>query len=264
MYYMQITWIDRTQSGLSSIAILAGVIVAIVNLVDWLLRERHKKQLLQFLEDCWLWLSDQRMGKFLDAFRRYNLQLTIGIIAWLFAVIAMSFLMMGQVSKITNHTTVICTVILLLAILLYICLRLLPAIITWALATPQYENAILRLYGVSILFFTPIIIMNIYAIWLLPDMHYKELQHFLPSFDENWPLWFSVMILYSVGFVSSVLFMLLGLWQMIVWLLFALFWCVQFLPIRIVEYPKGPIMALSGLLIAIGAVVKIFMKGSPQ
>ena len=80
---MQITWIDRTQSGLSSIAILAGFIVAIVNLVDWLLRERHKKQLLQFFEDCWLWLSDQRTGKFLVAFRRYKLQLTIGIIAWL-------------------------------------------------------------------------------------------------------------------------------------------------------------------------------------
>ncbi len=151
----------------------------------------------------------------------------------------------------------------LVAILVYIFLRLLPTIIAWALATPEYSTAMWRLYGITLLFGAPCVFMYIYMIQSPPGPA-KYPPAILTVVEDNWPLTFSLIILYNIAFVSSTLFMLLFLWQIVVLLLFGLFWCARFILIRIVEYPKGPIMALSGLLIAIGALVKLFTRGVLQ
>jgi hypothetical protein len=48
-------------------------------------------------------------------------------------------------------------------------------------------------------------------------------------------------------------------WVVIVLLVMAQFAVMKFFLIRIVEYPKGPVLGLSGLLVAIAALVKAFI-----
>jgi hypothetical protein len=51
---------------------------------------------------------------------------------------------------------------------------------------------------------------------------------------------------------------LLFYWRPITWLMRCLLYVLQFVIQRVVESPKGPVLGLSGLLMAIGALVKIF------
>jgi hypothetical protein len=62
---------------------------------------------------------------------------------------------------------------------------------------------------------------------------------------------------FEAGLVSTMLILSLA-WLVIVLLLMALFAVAKFFLIRIVESPKGPVLGLSGLLIAIAALIKTF------
>ncbi len=65
-------------------------------------------------------------------------------------------------------------------------------------------------------------------------------------------LWAESMLILTVLILSL-------LWLILIPILMILFRTTQFLLLRIVEYPKGPVLGLSGLLIGIAALIKAFL-----
>lgn len=60
--------------------------------------------------------------------------------------------------------------------------------------------------------------------------------------------------------LMQLLFVVALVWISVVYVLIGLFKVLQFFLLRIVENPKGSIIALSALLTSIGAIVKILMN----
>jgi len=52
-----------------SIALWLGAFVGILKLVDWFLSEKHKEKLAYWATALWVWLGDQRLGKFVSLVR---------------------------------------------------------------------------------------------------------------------------------------------------------------------------------------------------
>jgi hypothetical protein len=69
---------------LADISIWAGAIIAVLTILDWVLDNRQKNQLRRFGEDLWLWLAEQKGGKFIHVFTGYKVQLFISVTLWVF------------------------------------------------------------------------------------------------------------------------------------------------------------------------------------
>jgi hypothetical protein len=69
----------------------------------------------------------------------------------------------------------------------------------------------------------------------------------------------STLFLYiELNLIQTVFFVSL-LWLGLFLLIRGLFRTLQFVLIRIAESPKGPVLGVSGLLVGIGALVKVFL-----
>src|SRR5262249_47578123 len=67
---------------LADIGIWAATIIAVLTILDWALNDRQKNQLRRFGEDLWLWLAEQKGGKFIQVFNGYKAQLFISVTLW--------------------------------------------------------------------------------------------------------------------------------------------------------------------------------------
>ena len=54
---------------LGSVSLWAGALVAILKLVDWLLSPQQKRTLASWAATAWIWLDEQRLGRFVAAVR---------------------------------------------------------------------------------------------------------------------------------------------------------------------------------------------------
>jgi hypothetical protein len=67
---------------LTDIGIWAGAIIAVLTILDWVLNDRQKNQLRRFGDGLWLWLAEQKGGKFIQVFNGYKVQLFISVTLW--------------------------------------------------------------------------------------------------------------------------------------------------------------------------------------
>jgi hypothetical protein len=67
---------------LTDISIWTGAIIGTLAILDWLLNDRQKNHLRRLGEDLWLWLADQKGGKFIQVSNGYKVQLFISVTLW--------------------------------------------------------------------------------------------------------------------------------------------------------------------------------------
>ena len=72
----------------------------------------------------------------------------------------------------------------------------------------------------------------------------------------------TLLVIGPIGVESALLFVIIVLsaaWCAIVWIGLGLIRTMQFILLRIVDNPKGPVLGMSGLLVGIAALVKAFL-----
>ena len=67
---------------LTDLTIWTGAIIGALTIFDWLLSEKQKDNLRRCGEDLWLWLSDQKAGRFIRAFTALKVQFVISVALW--------------------------------------------------------------------------------------------------------------------------------------------------------------------------------------
>jgi hypothetical protein len=243
---------------LTTLGIWFGAGIAILTIVDWILTERQKKRLTDWGAHAWIWLDDQRMGTFLNFLRKKTYQITASVVIMVvflvFGILGILVLTTGLDDKklfLLLGTYSLC----LLAAMVFVAWKIHPRFTDWIMRSPSLKGFFGRcalIAGLSLgLTFGIETVLHLVTKDVdsagMSDLLILAIVYLLTS-----------PIRFEAGLVSTMLILSLA-WLVTVLLLMALFAVMKFFLIRIVEYPKGPVLGLSGLLIAIAALIKVFM-----
>ena len=78
---------------IGSIALWTGAFIGLLKLVDWFLSARQKEKLAFWAAALWVWLDDQRLGRFVSAVRSSHSQRVLSLTAHcIVTLIVLSFL----------------------------------------------------------------------------------------------------------------------------------------------------------------------------
>src|SRR5882672_8144790 len=66
---------------LGSITVWTGTFVGVLKLADWLLSSKQKKTLASWATTVWIWLDDQRLGRFTAAVKSIRAQRVFSVAA---------------------------------------------------------------------------------------------------------------------------------------------------------------------------------------
>ena len=217
--------------------------MAVLSILDWSLSEHQKTKVKSFFETVWIFLS-YREAKEIE-----RLILTFGgqyVVISASCVGATSLLMLFMLSDRISHMGLFakldadvfangCVAGIIVAIV-HMC---------WldnSADFPQYKRRSDRVTALALLILTCLFVSGVALV--IPD-------YLTAGFTGA----FYALLLFS-GFASTISSAALC-WLLITFCLRGVLRTIQFIVERVVEYPKGPILGLSGLLMAIGALVKI-------
>lgn len=267
---------------LANISIWTGASVGFLKVVDWLLSTRQKAWLTDRATSAWFWLSEQRVGKFTAILRQPRLQAGFSIFAHLI-LISITLAFLGRVflgwrinaSIELGHPRlyefqVWVDVAALLVSAWFLSWKIHPKIAKWIGTAPS-----LRCYFGRSAMALGFCILAAFALLLLqfPIIGFDS-----PYFNEDDPAKViaayesmlggrqGAIVVHAVSaaitapvmaewlLVQTILF-LSFYWLVLVWLAISLFRVLEFILIRIVESSNGPVLALSGFLVGVGAIV---------
>jgi hypothetical protein len=246
---------------LANLGLWVGAIIGVLTIIDWLLIEKQKKKITSWCESLWLWLEYQRVGRFLKFLMLYKVQVISSIIILLsflyFGHRALTFSIVHSDPSIISGLFEAFLSLLMLIVVFGLSWKIHPKIISWTLKT----NSIVKFYLRCLL------IILLFIFLLSPFYGFPSEPLIFELLPESEPLmmicYFLIIICFCliVGELLLVTtnFLLSVSWLVLVLVLMSLFKVVQFFLIRIIEYPKGPVLGVSGLLIGVAALVKAFM-----
>jgi hypothetical protein len=81
---------------LGSITLWTGTLVGVLKLIDWLLSPRQKRRIASWAATTWIWLDEQRLGKFVSAVRSVRAQTILSLVAHTVITLA-ALLFLGRV-----------------------------------------------------------------------------------------------------------------------------------------------------------------------
>jgi len=275
---------------LGSIALWTRTLVGVMKLLDWLLSQKQKKTLASWAAATWIWLDDQRIGKFISVVQNKRAQQCFSLITHIIVALALlSFVgraYLGWAGSVeiyigTPRLHLFQVWVDLAAILLsmmVLSLYLHPRITAWIAKAPSVFHYFLRTGIATILAYS---ILRVYIsglFWVgLPagqgtwdGSKFVGPAFFAPGTDADYGGRLNVIVLHTVTamFGAPALLealLLIGIlccsmgWLVLIWVLYGLHVAAKFLVLRIAEHKDGPVLALSALLVALGAIVKIFI-----
>ena len=230
---------------LGAIASWCGATVAVLSILDWLLSERQKAKVNGWLETTWLFLSYREPKNIEDLILTPIGQLTVDALSAFFASSLLGLVVHGI--AVSSDPIVLPSIGLAYwagtatgAGFVLVYMRWLSTSRDFRQYKSRSENAsmIAVLSLVCLLFLSKVG-------RAVPDDQFMKFVGFFFAL-----LFVTLAAAGIVGFVAY--------WRPITWFLRGSMCVLQFVIRRIVEYPKGPVLGLSGLLMAIGALIKIF------
>jgi hypothetical protein len=249
------------QSILADAAIVVGVLFFVLRQLEILLSNPQKQRLSDKLLWLWFWLAEAKKQSLLNWVRkRSRAVVTISVLlaslyaAWAFRNAAIS----------SPGASTIIPALLIVAFAFWLGLK----IVRRTLDSPSLLSAFLRAS-----LFVLIAIMPL-TIFLLMVMVFKDtvlslVSSFAQSVAERQAtlgsLGLALFALFFLwAFIFSVHFTVLALifWStvavplLLIYAVGALLAIIELIVRRTIEYPKGPILAVSGLLFAVGALLK--------
>ena len=249
-----------------TVLVWAGAVTVAVELLDWLLRDKHKRWITDRASAAWVWLDDQRAGKFTSL-------LLARIPRRIFAVGTPVLFALGTVRGneeaffhlIQNFTVRDWRSWIPFAGLLLLLGPL--AVMFWVIHSrvAGYLGTVRTLgsYFLSILCGTVLGFGLFTALVLLVKLTTEELglgtQGWIPFL-----VGFPVFILGgAVVLEAGALFFLLYAsfcWLILVYVLSMAAGVTRFILLRVAEHPKGPVIALGALASAVSGLVKLFLS----
>jgi len=279
---------------LSDIAIWTGAVLGLLKILDWLLRDPAKQWITEKAESAWIWLADQRAGKFTFLLKHKRVQIGFSIFAHAIMIL-ISFLYLARLylgwevdaSLQLGHPRLYPEQlwIELLALIIsatIISWKIHPMLTTWIANTSSLWKYFGRSISVLIVTFVLLFLLitgfgtDFGNSWLgisigmgSSDISFAN-EAEIAVYEDRLGGKASVIVVHAINsvcgaavivqmmLVQSIVFLSLY-WLILVWIAMAFFRAAQFVLIRIVEHPKSPVLALSGLLVGIGAIVKAFV-----
>jgi len=268
---------------LAEFSIWVGGIIGLLKVVDWLLSERQKQAITAASEHAWIWLSDQRAGKYIELIRNKKIQVGFVLFAHIsLIVIALLFLFRVFLSIPINaylelgHPRIYRFQVLIdifsLCVSMFLVAKYIhpraSAHISDASSVIRSLGRTAKLLGLCILVAFVLLIAQYPVIGFdSPFFTLDDPQQIKLAYENMFGGQLVVVLIHAVSslvtapvlvewiILQSILFLSVY-WLIFVVLLIALFSILKFILIRIVESKNGPVLALSGLLIGLGAIAK--------
>lgn len=255
---------------LTNVAITIGATTGIVTIVDWMLTPTQRRKLRSWGDHIWLWLDEQRLGKFNNYLLNRKLQTALSVVGF------------GTVNFFVAFKTPLATkpdqsIILLMAgnvlgtliTTVFVLRDIHPIIASWMVG----DNKLGAFFKRCVKAFLIGLLVNISILYLIvpvltPILAYgftvggpRPLYEYSPYFTLGVNLFLYLAFSHIMIEASLVIntFLLSIAWIILTVVLMILFRTTQFFVLRIVDYPNGPVLALGGLLTGIAALVKAFL-----
>ncbi len=271
---------------LTTAMIWSGGVVGALKLFDWLLGSRQKKWLASSAETGWIWLSYQRAGRYTSLIRNRSMQIWFSVLTHAFMVlIVLAFLarvFLGvrlEASLELGHPRlypfqVWVDVAASLLSTVVVSWRLHPTITSWiahAETLPQYFGRCAKAFGLSVASALVLLLLQYPIIgFSSPFFTMENPAEVVEAYERLLGGRIGVTVIHAMTatlaapvmaewmMLQSILF-LSFYWLCMVWLVTGLARIAQFVLLRIVESKDGPVIALSGLLIGVGALAKAML-----
>jgi hypothetical protein len=267
---------------ITTVSIWTGASLGILKVVDWTLSVSQKRRIAGAAETAWLWLSDQRAGKFTSLVRSTRVQCGFALFAH-FSMLCITLAFLARVfwgvrlnaSLEIGHPRLypfqvwIDAAALLVSAAL-VSWRIHPKIAFWiasATSLPRYFGRAAKALGLAILALFGVLLLQIPI--MIPYFRSETLADARSAYEHTFGVggivgahaltaFVSAPILAEEMLIQTILFLSLY-WIIIVWCLMALFRVAQFVLLRVVESKDGPVLGLSGLLVGLGAIAKAIL-----
>lgn len=272
-----------------SITLWTGAFVGVLKLVDWLLSPRQKRTIASWAAAAWIWLDEQRLGKFVSAVRSVRTQTLLALVAHTVVTLA-ALLFLGRVflgwtgyveiyigTPRLHVFQVWVDVAAILLSMILVGFFLHPRIATWIAGAPSVPRYFLRASFAAALSY---LIMRLYIsglLWMGLPLG-EGIQHgskflgpafFAPGTDADYGGRLRVVVTHAVTAIlgapllmEALLLIIISVcsvwWIILVYLFSGLHVTAKFIVLRIAEHKDGPVLGLSALLVAIGAILKVF------
>lgn len=275
----------------ASITLWTGALVGILKLVDWLLSPGQKRRIASWAASAWIWLDEQRLGKFVSAVRSVRAQTVLSLVAHTLTTLAALLFLVRVFLGWTGYVEIYIgtprlhvfqvwvdvAAISLSMILLSFYLH--PRITTWIAGAPSVPRYFLRASCAALLSY---LIMRLYILGLLwaglplgegvwDGSKIVGPALFAPGTDADYGGRLRVVIIHAITailgaplLIETLMLIIIVVcsvcWILLVCVLSALHVTAKFIVLRIAEHKDGPVLGLSASLVAIGAILKIFVS----
>ena len=245
--------------NLGTLAIGCAVATTVLQLLDWLLPPAAVQKLRDLLERLWLWLAEQRAGRL---FRRLLEPPTLArlaiILAAVIATSTLAFFVLvragtprpQQIVEILLNLLAFCALGSSLSLAAFALSGFTWArrVALWVTLTKRPLAVLGRLTVVVALAALPLLVPGLLnqALGLRGSATGAYFGYFLVGVFIGMPA-----LLLALAFLSLS-------WLLLLSVLAPLLRVAEFLVLRLAEHPKGPVLGLSALLAAIGALMKVF------
>ena len=264
---------------LGDMSFWVGLSLGSLTILDFLLRDKHKKWLSNKAELFWLWLDEQKAGNFTILFLQSKIQRILVILTHIGMLLIISAFLLRvyfgiqinadlelghpRIYKFQVWVDIASIIFSMLLVSKY----LHPLLLKKLNITNTIKSYLLKtLKGLGFAYLGLLILLIIQLPIIIPLFDLNSVSEIENYFNGK----SIVIILHIITAIISApvmsevfLFMFMffmGLyWTIIVYIVIFVFRILQFLLIRIAENPKGPVIALSGVLTGIGAIIKIFL-----
>jgi hypothetical protein len=276
---------------LGSIALWIGILGGVLKLVDWLLSPSQKRRIASWAATAWIWLDEQRLGKFVSAVRSIRAQQILSLAAHAVIMLAVLFFLgrvfldwpgyvfiyIGTPRLHVFQVWVDVAAILLSAVLLSFFLH--PRITTWIGGAPSVPFYLLRAsvaaglsYSIMLLYMAGLFLMGLpLGEGVFDGSTLVGPAEFAPGTDADYGGRLSVVTLHAVTAVFGAPLLIEALllviilicsvaWILFICLLSGLHITAKFIVLRIAEHKDGPVLGVSALLVAIGAILKFLVS----
>jgi len=284
---------------LAAISVWTGACVGALKIIDWLLSPQQKDGLKDHAETAWLWLGEQRSGKFTALLLRPQVQTAFSLLAhvtllqivlsfaarvW-FGVQINSYIELGHPRIYEFQLWVDVAALLISAVL--VSWKVHPRIAAWIGGAPslrRYFGRSAKALGLCVLVSFGTGLVQLLATGdksievrigvNAASAPSEELLQVDPERAARYekrlggPIGVSIVhatLALIAAPVTAESFMIMAIlvgsfyWLLGIWIAVIVFRILQFILIRVVESPNGPVMALTGLLIGVGAVANAWL-----
>jgi hypothetical protein len=217
---------ENTASILGTIALVTGGIAGGLTLLDWALPRIAKDKVRDKTETLWLWLSYQRTLPYINILRSHEVFKYFCIASILVSPILLLLMVVGDE---------------------------LFKLYRWIISTENIGFLILRIITTAFLAFIIMILV------------FKLLGQFIILSDDDYNYgskvlitWFVIIPVFIISPMIILICFILLLYIMLVNILIFLFRISEFVVYRVIEYEKGPILAVAVALSSLGTILKAF------